>query len=281
LLSAWTYADLTARLRAKLSSAAANPLFDLVRHRNPNLDESRFVDTVSGCLARGDFDLIVAGDGIRSDMHAIAGFLGVAGGLMARFALVEFQVWRDEAGTCVVLPFVPYRTTVVEQRVLVGTEGRPLTIETSTEEDDDAAAVADPGSKAKLAANRAFWDCLIGSIRFAHPDQPAPRHGGNNWVKVALPEPCALTLYRTGSEVGAFVSFRGTTAEEVLARFELEASSLGAEIKWPIAFVRVRGKTILTAKATTLSGDTKTDDGQLDWLRRIADQIVTAVRTRL
>jgi hypothetical protein len=67
----------------------------------------------------------------------------------------------------------------------------------------------------------------------------------------------------------------------VLARFELEASALGAEIKWPIAFVRVRGKIILTAKTTTLSGDTKTDDGQLDWLRRIADQIVTAVRTRL
>jgi hypothetical protein len=83
LLSAWTYADLTARLRTKLSSAAANPLFDLVRQRVPNLDESRFVDTVSGCLARGDFDLIVAGDGIRSDMHAIAGFLGVTGGLMA------------------------------------------------------------------------------------------------------------------------------------------------------------------------------------------------------
>jgi hypothetical protein len=134
-------------------------------------------------------------------MHAIAGFLGVTGGLMARFALVEFQVWRDEAGTCVVLPFVPYRTTVVEQRVLVGAEGRPLTLEESTEEDDDAAAIADPGSKAKLAANRAFWDRLIGSIRFAHPDQPAPRHGGNNWVKVALPEPCALTLYRTGGRI--------------------------------------------------------------------------------
>jgi hypothetical protein len=37
----------------------------------------------------------------------------------------------------------------------------------------------------------------------------------------------------------------------------------------------------LTAKVSTLSGDTMTDDGQLDWLRKIADRIVTAVRTRL
>jgi hypothetical protein len=53
------------------------------------------VNAVSGCLARGDFDLIVAGDGIRTDMHAIAGFPGTAGGLVARFALVEFQVWLN------------------------------------------------------------------------------------------------------------------------------------------------------------------------------------------
>lgn len=115
----------------------------MARHRD-DLDEARFVDAVSGFLASGDFDLVVAGDGIRSGMHAIASFLGTAGGLMARFALVEFQVWHDHAGTTIILPFIPCRTQVIEHRVLIGADGGPLTVETAADERADDLPDHDP-----------------------------------------------------------------------------------------------------------------------------------------
>jgi hypothetical protein len=61
-------------------------------------------------------------------MHVIAAFLGAAGGLMSRLALVEFQVWHDQAGTTVVLPIVPCRTEVIEHRVFIGPGGHPLSV---------------------------------------------------------------------------------------------------------------------------------------------------------
>jgi hypothetical protein len=280
-LRSWTYADLTARLKTKLGSTAPNPLFSLVQRHRPNLDESRFVDTVSGCLTRGDFDLIVAGDGIRSDMHAIAGFLGAAGGLIARFALVEFQVWHGADDTTVVLPFIPFHTRVVEQRVLVGADGRPLSLETSAEDREDVTTVVDPDRAAKLAENRAFWDRLIETIRFTHPDQSAPRHGGNNWVRAELP--CGrMVLYRTGREVGAFVTFKGADAEEILTRFEADRLALEEEIEQQLGFVREPGgRRYMIAKQAILRRGIMTEEDQLEWLRRIGDRMVTAVRTRI
>ena len=139
--------------------------------------EARFVDAVSGRLAVSDFNLIVAGDGIRSDMHTIPAFLGSAGGLIARFALVEFQVWHDSAGTTVVLPMVPCRTEVIEHRVFIGPGGQPVTVEAAIEQRDELPD-HDSDRERRDAINRAFWDRLIATIQFSHPDPAPPRHGG-------------------------------------------------------------------------------------------------------
>lgn len=69
LLRRWSYADLTARLKTALGWSGANPLFDHVRLRAPAVREPAFVDAVHRSLQVGDFDLIIAGDGIRSDLH--------------------------------------------------------------------------------------------------------------------------------------------------------------------------------------------------------------------
>jgi hypothetical protein len=41
---------------------------------------------------------------------------------------------------------------------------------------------ADPGAagSASRDQNKAFWNRLINEVRFDHPDQMPPRHGGNN-----------------------------------------------------------------------------------------------------
>jgi hypothetical protein len=282
LLKSWTYSDLTARLKARLNTDSPNPLFEAVAHGRNDLDEVHFVDTVSGCLATGDFDLIVAGDGIRSDVHAIAAFLGAAGGLMSRFALVEFQVWHDQAGTTVVLPVVPCRTEVIEHRVFIGPGGHPLSVEPAADEGDELPE-PDPDKERKRAIDRAFWDRLIASIKFSHPDQPAPRHGGRNWVRVLVPGlPLRMTLYRMADKIGAFVTFTGNSREDDLERFESDRVALEGEVGEQLKFSKPPDaqEFQMSAPKAMDTGDPATEDAQLGWLCRVGDRFVTAIRTR-
>ncbi len=143
LLKRWSYADLTVRLRAALGSSHANPLYALVHARHPATSEATFVDAVSRSLSAGDFDLIVAGDGIRADLQAIAAHLNGFAGLSSRLALLEIQLWRDAIGRTIVIPFVPYRTEVVQHRVIVDAGGTPLVLASDVDESDKAAPVID------------------------------------------------------------------------------------------------------------------------------------------
>ena len=63
-------------------------------------------------------------------------------------------------------------------------------------------SVVDPNLTSRRAENCAFWQRFIDGAHFDHPDQPAPRHGGDNWVSTFLPGPIGwLTAFRsTGSK---------------------------------------------------------------------------------
>ena len=68
VLRAFTYGDLQVRVKDRLGTTGANPIFDLVRKRYPDTEEARFVDGLSRSLKAGDFLLVVAGDGIHTDL---------------------------------------------------------------------------------------------------------------------------------------------------------------------------------------------------------------------
>lgn len=75
LLQQLTYPDLSARLVRRLGFAGPNPLWAAACRHLPGLPEVPFVEAMSRCLSTGDFDLIIAGDGIRADLHAIAEYI--------------------------------------------------------------------------------------------------------------------------------------------------------------------------------------------------------------
>ena len=83
LLSEWTYSDLEARLKKARRLTGENPIFAAVRTAHPELEEAAFVDAVNQSLARGDFLLAIAGDGIRSDLQTMRRLLGAQGGLLS------------------------------------------------------------------------------------------------------------------------------------------------------------------------------------------------------
>lgn len=99
------------------------------------------------------------------------------------------------------MPSIPFRTEVHRQTVLVAP--------------DALAAISNPEAASRPAVNRAFWQRYINTAVFDHPDQPTPRHGGDNWVRLPLPGEVNLTAYRsTGNgHIGFFLSGNGAGAD--------------------------------------------------------------------
>jgi len=205
LLAEWTYSDLEARLKLARGLSGDNPIFQAVRSRYPALHEAGFVDAVNRSLANGDFLLVIAGDGIRSDLHALRRSLASQAGLLSRIAFVEMKILRDATGRTLLVPFVPLQTEIVKREVLISLDDHPVerlsspTQTTATTPTDKSTTV---GSRLE---NREFWDSFIARVEFDHPDQPPPRHGGNNWVRMDMPGPVShLVAYREAASSAGF-----------------------------------------------------------------------------
>lgn len=270
LLRILTYGDLSAKLTAK-GISGSNPIFSAAKERWPDINEAPFVDAVSRSLRKGDFQLMVAGDGIRSDLHTIAAHLEHSGLAAARFSLVEIQLWRDAGGSTLIVPSVPVRTEVIQHRVLLTPAGDVVQVveEHSPAPDLGGATTTD----SVRTRNRAFFEALISDIRFDHPDQPKPRHGGNNWIKLPLPASSSASLYRTAAgEVGFIIKIDARKYSEApnLLSEHLEDITNGLGI--PTDF---DGEAITGAEAVP------GDDAQRNWLITMANNIATVFRPLL
>lgn len=293
LLRRWSFGDLTTGVKRRLGSGSGpNPIFNRAREKWPDIEEAAFVDAISRSLQLGDFQLIVAGDGIRSDMHTIAEHLGSQVAGLAQLALLEIQLWHSSDGPTVVVPSVPFRTEILQQRVLVSaSSGIPLEIETDAEaqaETEEAMeSIVDPDRAGRRLVNRAFWQRFIDEIEFDHPDQPPPRHGGDNWVRISLPAPVGwMTAFRSGGskpEVGVFMTFGEKEGErEMFEMLRDDLETLRSESGLDLVS-RLRRSSPFWAEIGVFRqrADLPDDAAQLAWLCDAANRLVSVVRPRL
>jgi hypothetical protein len=116
-LSRWGYQDLQRAIGDKIKK----PLYDLVCEHTEELDQSTFIDSVSGNLRRGRFLLLLVGEGIRESVELIAEFLQQHAHLNFSFALVEMAVFKlpEKIGEgYLVHPRVVMRTVEIERAVI-------------------------------------------------------------------------------------------------------------------------------------------------------------------
>lgn len=274
LLRKWSYADLTAQLKARHGFKGENPIYEMVRSHS-SLGEAAFTDRVAENLRTGDFDLIIAGDGIREDMSAIADHLRYQG---ARLALVEFQIWGDGGDTQLVVPSIPFRTEVHHQRILVTLDGIPVEID-GTDSEEEIEAIADPKSTDLKARNRAFWQRFIQEVTFDHPEQPAPTHGGNNWIRIPLPGETRITAYRTKDSAGFFVPQKHA---EAIATLVEDKEEILREMDTPeLRFHTIDDESRKTIAVSKPLVELPSEDAQIAWLLDTANRLVNALRPRL
>ena len=87
-VSRWGYEDLQ-RAISQATGRAGDRLHDIVASVHPGLDEATFHDAVARSLRKGEFLLVIVGDGIREGVGAIAEFLDRFANLHFTFGLVE------------------------------------------------------------------------------------------------------------------------------------------------------------------------------------------------
>lgn len=292
LLRGWSYGDLTARLKQQRGWRGANPIYEQARQIWPELDEGAFVDAVSRSLDAADFHLVIAGDGIRSDVQALASHVNASGAGTSRLALVEIQVWRSGDGDTIVVPNVPLKTEVIEQRVIVAADGQHLKVKEvhvdspagvrDRSDTADADAIVDPDRAAQRESNKVFWDRFIAGSSFDHPDQGPPRHGGNNWVKIDLDGPVSwLTAYRSNDKMGFFLSLTDEEGRALADTFAEQLDGLREESGLDLS---LNTRTLEPFKAEFAVVRNRTglsDEEQLTWLWETANRMVTLLRPLL
>lgn len=280
LVRQWSYGDLSARIRSAETTKSANPLFASVADAYPDTNEAPFVDRVSTALRTGDFILIIAGDGIRTDIHAIADHLNTSSGLASKLALVEFQLWQGEDNELMVIPTLPLRTEVIQHRVIMDENGVPLSFDSEGGGQDDAETLIDPDREDFKQKTRIFWQSYIDNAVFDHPDQPKPRHGGHGWVRMAMPHPAKwLTAFRAKTgEAGLFMRFKQEEGLNAYQEIEAAKDQLEADSGLSIRMTVEQGNPFRGLVSIDYVGDPQNDGDFRDWLIDASNAAVNTFR---
>ncbi len=156
-LASWRYEDLQREV-SKCLNTAGNALYDRVCAIHPDVDEAQFVDNVDRHLQRGEFLLLIVGDGIREGVETIVDFVQRHGGLHFNLALVEAALYRENNGGLIVQPRILVRTEIVSRFVYETGDTRDMLPEES--ESDDV--LSDLQQE-----NLRFWEAVLEDYAFS------------------------------------------------------------------------------------------------------------------
>ena len=162
-LASWGYEDLQRQVSLALDKSG-NVLYDLVSKHCPGLNEAEFVDNVTRHLKRGEFLLLIAGDGIQENAAKIVDFVQRHSGLHFNLALVEAALYRDASDHLIVQPRVLARTVIVQRFVIDGSSVEAVSADEGEE-----------GPTAQQEENRRFWTAVLHDYKFADPTVDVPK----------------------------------------------------------------------------------------------------------
>ena len=204
-LASWRYEDLQRQVSQALRKKG-NVLYDRVRKCHPELDEAAFCDNVSRHLRRGEFLLLIVGDGIREDARNIVDFVQRHSGLHFNLALVEAALCRDGPGRLLVQPRILAKTEIVARTVIADDHDR-----VSGPEDDEAAPLS-----SQEEDNLRFWNTVTADFTFSDVamEPPATTKDATLFIKVKNSGwsdwglQFTATIIRKTSHIGCYLTCR-------------------------------------------------------------------------
>ena len=285
LLQGLTFSDLEAIVGPKLSVDGPNPIFQAAQSVRPELIEEDFVDACHGYLARGEFDLIIAGDGIRSGLTGIKDLLESRGGLASRLRLVEVGIFESEQGDVLVQSRVQAKTQTI--RVTVGSLDQAANTETAFIDESITSSNTEPN--AWREQSKKFWRRFIEELHLEHPDQGPPKPFGSWNVRLPFPKPgLHIGCWREKGENTLGVFFRCEDSDdgrELYKRLVDDLSSLEKEVGHPLAYADhddYSSKPFISLRYREFQVDAADQEAaQLEFLKAHVNRFVNALRRRI
>ena len=305
-LASWRYADLQREVSRALKRKG-NVLYELVRDRDPDTSEADFVDNVTRHLQRGEFLLLIVGDGIREDVKDIVSFVQRHSGLHFNLALVEAALYRDGANRIVVQPRVLARTEIV-RRIVVGSDSSSEVPAVAKDEESpsDHAEAPDLGRRSTPTASPRrtteqerreglrYWTEVLRDFTFTDVTVETPNVTSHTEIYVKVPnlefrdDALRFCAYRLKpSEVGCFLSRRMDTPPAVRIYAEIESSleELRRELGNDLQAWEQKGRPRIGFRTTEygLPGDDESEEfrAAVEWMRERLDRLVSTLHPRL
>ena len=286
-LALWDYEDLQREVSRALKRTGNVP-YELVCAQAPDVNEAEFVDNVSRHLRRGEFLLLIIGDGIREGVENIVNFVQSHSGLHFNLALVEAALYRDTADRIIVQPRVLTRTEVVRRVVVEG--GHLVDFAAEGADGEDAPLDYEP-------ENVRFWTAVLDGYAFSdvNVELPERRKGPLLYVKVRRSGRSDWGLSFVGfldrgdSSVGCYLTCRNGIQPGVDVYEEVVRSmdELRSELAGDLEHWKGGGRPRIGFKRHTKfpfepDGVTKGEFvDAVEWMRESLDRLVSTVHPRL
>ena len=164
-LASWSYDDLEREVRNRVKRSP----FDIVSEVHGDLQEHIFSDAIARRLRRGEFLLLIIGDGIREGVKHIVSYVQKHSGLRFNLALIEAAIYtRADSEDLIIQPRVLARTELLPRTILVRSSG------------------PSPDPRPDEDANGRFWTRVLNDFAFddPEPEVPQPSRHASIWVKV-------------------------------------------------------------------------------------------------
>ena len=204
VLASWSYDDLEREVR----NCVKRSPFDVVSEAHADVLEHIFIDAIARRLKRGEFLLLIIGDGIREGVEEIVAHVQEHSGLRFHLALVEAAVYsRVDSEDRIIQPRVLARTELLPRTILIRktipdeTDDDPLQEQLPSPEDD---------------ANEQFWTAVLKNFAFDDPEAAVPQvsrltgvyvpvegSGEGGWALMF-----GTYLHRSRSRIGVYLTWR-------------------------------------------------------------------------
>lgn len=285
-ISRWSYSDLQRQVAAATGQKGNIP-FELARVKEPNLEESRFVDNTYNAMRSGRFLLLIAGDGIREDIGAIAELINRNAASGFAFGLIEIALYGLEDGGLILQPRTIAKTQTIERTmVLVRDPKHPdvvLREDFANIEPTGSDVENKLGESPKQAEYRAWWTPVL-SMTFDDPDQePLKLYYPNN-VRTPLPFPKTWILgYRSGGDSGGIAvctSGSGQFYTEMISRIADQSEEILKELPEGTVFKKTDAGSYRFHTGRSVAEFTN-EDAMRKWISDTINAYVNALRPRL
>jgi len=240
-LSKWKYEDLQRELNKKLRTSG-NQLYKMTRANDESADigEAAFVDAISRNLYKGEFLLLIVGDGIREGVEGIAEFLANAGNLAFSLSMIELALYEHESTGLLVIPRIITKTVEVQRYIIEVPPGMRLQEDLSSITVDQESVLTAKQQQEKEFYSK-FWKKFIQNLSLDDPGQPIPdpHKAQNQFFYLLSQKQCWISSYFMNSKNRVGVYFRCSNTQigqEISRRLENDKSDileeLGDNIIW-------------------------------------------------